>query len=101
MLSLSKLKALLDAATPGPWSAAECKRYGCNALSVQLEPYSSATDAQLVVAMQNCLPELLAVVEAAEVVCLESDCNQTWVHGGSGGRLGLSIATLNEKLKDI
>lgn len=70
---LEKLKALLEAATPGPWSTDE----GCY-VSTPTEgvwftvPYNGSerlgVDADLIVEMRNCLPELLAVVEHSKAL---------------------------------
>jgi hypothetical protein len=81
MTNISKLKELLDAATPGPWSLSYDSRH--NRLYVVASTgdymigekhrniiasdgdYAGSNNFKSIVAMRNALPELLAVVEAA------------------------------------
>ena len=81
----SALKAIADAATPGPWSHNNGDGYtafivegpeGEPVAKCSFGPYEGSTDAALIAAMRNALPKLLAVVEAAEAH--DRHVNEEW-----------------------
>lgn len=84
MTNLQALRELLDAATPGPWELEMDDdgyhyRICAPSLTVSFRSINGdegllTDDAQLIVAMHNCLPELLAVVEAAEDLGHSGNC---------------------------
>lgn len=95
---INKLKALLDAAAPGPWSlkVRDGSWYTLNgseySVCIQYQDCDEAPDledAQLIVAMRNVLPELLTVVEAVQA----SNTNNS--------NIRQALAALEEKLKGL
>lgn len=71
MATASKLRALLAAATPGPWYTSDNYDVGefagyVYAPNATVATDATDTDAALIVAAINALPRLLDVVEAAE-----------------------------------
>lgn len=74
---LEALRALEEAATPGPWGVCHVPRKGLSFVEQRNEhgvatadvatlALSHSVDAALIVAMRNALPRLLAIAEAAE-----------------------------------
>lgn len=74
-MNIEELKALEQAATPGPWKQREliCFGEGQSAtpmfrLEKDMErPYPWENDGKLIVILRNLAPELIALVEALEI----------------------------------
>ncbi len=66
---MKRLRKLLQAATPGEWyrlhASIGAGDYGKDGPQYEVMREYKTEDAQLIVAMRNCLPELLDVVDAA------------------------------------
>jgi hypothetical protein len=75
MTALSKLRALLAAATPWPWEATDAAAgtgtcaWGIDAAeeTVVMHDFISEHDARLIVALRNAAPELVEMWEAAKL----------------------------------
>lgn len=74
MNDLNRLRELLDKATPGPWNGyddsgstgrQEIVASGVTVARCYVGNPNGRNDAQLIVALRNCAPEMLAVVDAA------------------------------------
>jgi len=78
---IARLRAVLDAATPGPWRAHNFRSYAHESWSVVAdgdEPpvcddACSERDARAIAALRTLAPELLAVVEAADEIPAHQD----------------------------
>jgi hypothetical protein len=87
MTPIEQLRELMRKATPGPWKIAVCDthlhRPGVSGLSCEkirgdksrIIETGPSQDANLIIAMRNHLPALLAVVESAQILdeCFEED----------------------------
>lgn len=79
MSPIDKLQALLGAATPGPWDNRFAGTIGrsdvCPAQSSSKGRFTTtSTNAELIVALVNAAPELLAVVRAVKAYNDCTDC---------------------------
>ena len=102
-MTLDELVQAENTGTPGPWEYYE-ERTACGLSPNILEDtayYPSAPDMEdmkLIRVARNILPEVIALVRAVELVCLEPDASMTWVHDGSGQALGKALAAFEKKL---
>jgi len=112
---LSKLKALHEAATPGPWFRDGSTFHEGDCQSQHRPEYSypgaycncdtaNTESAALIVAMRNCLPELLAVVSAAEAVYNNAHLKtytEFTTSEAALGKMDSALAALEERLGDV
>ncbi len=76
MTNLTKLREMDSMATPAPWVAGPCKQHAgmtgqglsCDRLRYGEKPiyHGHGPDTELIAAMRNALPALLAIVDAAK-----------------------------------
>lgn len=65
MIDIEQLKALEQAATPGPWAEGAQMVVQADQAECVIEMVETEDDAKLIVAARNALPELLALLEEA------------------------------------
>lgn len=116
MATLSDITAILEAATPGPWSVDDSNVVGgpdgdsvavtFGNLAVMPEPVTDADDARAIVTLHNLAPALLAVAQAARAIAdhtsegmSESDAREAyWL---AMVALRAALADLDTALEDV
>lgn len=98
MIDIDQLRALADAATPGPWEGSGGDIWSDTHGFLSRDELENA-DAAFIAAMRNALPALLDTVEVAEGI--RGDMRQQWEAGYEAGirsadrRLRLALEILD------